>query len=75
VCGPCARPRPAALPAAAGAVVTDTGGPLSGPAIIAREHGIPAVLGTNDATAAIRDGARLLVDGDAGRVDVLDGRA
>ena len=72
---PYAGPAWTHLLTAAGAVVTDTGGPLSGPAIIAREHGIPAVLGTNDATAAIRDGARLLVDGDAGRVDVLDGRA
>jgi pyruvate,water dikinase len=59
--------------AMASAVVTDIGGPLSHSSIVAREYGIPAVLGTNVATRAIPDGARVRVDGDAGTVTLLDG--
>ena len=53
------------------AIVTDTGGALSHAAIVAREYGIPGVVGTRDATAQIADGTRVLVDGDAGTVTVL----
>ncbi len=53
------------------ALVTDTGGILSHPAIIAREYGIPAVVATGNATQLIRDGQQVLVDGDAGIVRVL----
>jgi pyruvate,water dikinase len=56
----------------AAAVVTDVGGPLSHSSIVAREYGIPAVLGTGVATRRIPDGARVLVDGDAGTVTLLD---
>ncbi len=42
---------------ALGALVCDSGGALSHPAIIAREFGIPAVVGTGNATTAIPDGA------------------
>ena len=59
--------------AMASAVVTDVGGPLSHSSIVAREYGIPAVLGTNVASRRIPDGARVRVDGDAGTVTVLDG--
>jgi pyruvate,water dikinase len=58
--------------AMASAVVTDVGGPLSHSSIVAREYGIPAVLGTNVATRRIPDGARVRVDGDAGTVTLLD---
>lgn len=54
-----------------GALVTDTGGILSHPAIIAREYGIPAVVATGNATQLIRDGQQVLVDGDAGIVRLL----
>lgn len=54
-----------------GAVVTDHGGVLSHPAIVAREFGIPAVVGTGDATVRITDGAMVLVDGDRGTVTVV----
>jgi phosphohistidine swiveling domain-containing protein len=54
-----------------GAIVTDTGGLLSHPAIVAREYGIPGVVGTRDATEWIADGMRVRVDGDAGEVTVL----
>ena len=53
-----------------GAVVTDRGGALSHCAIIAREFGIPAVVGTDQATSRIPDGSRILVDGDRGFVAV-----
>ncbi len=54
-----------------GALVTDSGGLLSHSAIVAREYGIPGVVGTRDATERIADGARVRVDGDAGEVSVL----
>jgi rifampicin phosphotransferase len=54
------------------AIVTDTGGALSHAAIISREYGIPGVVGTRDATVRIPDGTRVLVDGDAGTVTVLE---
>ncbi|HVE91657.1 MAG TPA: PEP-utilizing enzyme [Actinomycetota bacterium] len=52
------------------AVVTDTGGALSHCAVVAREYGIPAVVGTGTATTVIRDGQIVEVDGDAGVVRV-----
>ena len=55
-----------------GALVTDSGGILSHPAIIAREYGIPAVVATRTATARLHDGQRVTVDGNAGVVRVLD---
>jgi rifampicin phosphotransferase len=55
----------------AAAVVTDVGAPLSHAAIVARELGIPAVVGCGDATAVLRSGDRVRVDGGAGTVDVL----
>ncbi|MEU7163280.1 PEP/pyruvate-binding domain-containing protein [Streptomyces morookaense] len=55
-----------------GALVTDTGGLLSHPSILAREHGIPAVVATGNATEILRDGQVVEVDGRAGTVRVLD---
>jgi pyruvate,water dikinase len=55
--------------AMAAAVVTDIGGPLSHGSIVAREYGIPAVMGTGVATRRIRSGQVVTVDGGAGRVD------
>ncbi len=52
----------------ASAVVTDIGGPLSHGSIVAREYGIPAVMGTGVATRRIRDGQMITVDGNAGTV-------
>jgi pyruvate,water dikinase len=54
-----------------GAIVTDAGGLLSHSAIVAREYGIPGVVGTREATERIVDGARVRVDGTAGVVTVL----
>jgi pyruvate,water dikinase len=57
--------------AIAGAVVTDTGGILSHCAVVAREYGIPAVVGCGDAMKKIVDGQLIEVDGDAGVVRVV----
>jgi phosphohistidine swiveling domain-containing protein len=54
-----------------GAIVTDRGGLLSHAAIVAREYGVPSVVGCTDATRQIRDGARVRVDGRAGEVTIL----
>ena len=54
-------------------LVTDTGGTTSHPAVLAREFGIPAVIGTSVATHRIVTGDRLKVDGTAGRVEILRG--
>ncbi len=57
--------------ATAAAVVTETGGVLSHCAIVAREYGIPAVVGAAGATKFIKDGAQIEVDGDAGTIRLL----
>ena len=57
--------------ARASGIVTDVGGPLSHSSIVAREYGIPAVLGTAVATKRITDGQRVTVDGDAGTVTLV----
>ena len=54
------------------ATVTDVGGVMSHAAIVCREYGLPAVVGTGRATAVIRTGQRVRVDGAAGVVTVLD---
>ena len=54
-----------------GGIVTDSGGLLSHAAIVAREYGIPGVVGTREATERIADGMRVRVDGEAGEVTVL----
>jgi pyruvate,water dikinase len=55
----------------AAAVVTDVGAPLSHAAIVARELGIPAVVGCGNATTLLRSGDQVRVDGGNGTVEVL----
>ncbi len=52
-------------------LVTDTGGTTSHPAVLSREFGIPAVVGTSDATRRISTGDRIRVDGTNGVVEIL----
>jgi pyruvate,water dikinase len=52
----------------AAAVVTDVGSAAAHASIIAREYGIPAVVGCGDATARLRTGDRVTVDGNTGNV-------
>jgi pyruvate,water dikinase len=53
------------------AAVSDIGGSMSHAAIVAREYGLPAVVGTGTATATIKDGQRIRVDGARGVVTLL----
>lgn len=52
-------------------LVTEVGGLMTHGAVIAREYGLPAVVGVQDATRLIRDGDRIRVDGTSGYVEVL----
>ncbi len=52
----------------ASAIITDRGGILSHPAIVARERGIPCVTGTGNATKKLKDGMKVTVDGKEGVV-------
>jgi phosphoenolpyruvate synthase/pyruvate phosphate dikinase len=58
----------ASLARMAAGIVTDVGGPLSHSSIVAREYGVPAVLGTGVATQRIRSGQSITVDGSGGVV-------
>jgi pyruvate,water dikinase len=57
------------------AAVTDIGGVMSHAAIVSREYGLPAVVGTGRATSQIRTGQTIRVDGSAGLVTILEGGA
>lgn len=59
------------FPLAAG-LVTEVGGLMTHGAVVAREYGIPAVVGVDDATRRIKDGQRIRVDGTRGFVEILD---
>ena len=55
----------------AGGLVTNTGGVLSHAAVVAREFGLPAVVGVVGATTKIADGRLVEIDGTAGTVRLL----
>jgi pyruvate,water dikinase len=55
-----------------GAAVSDIGGIMSHAAIVSREYGLPAVVGTGFGTKRIRTGQRIRVDGDSGTVAIID---
>jgi phosphoenolpyruvate synthase/pyruvate phosphate dikinase len=65
---PSSNPSWVALFAIAAGLVTNTGGVLSHAAVVAREFGLPAVVGTGDATTRIADGQILELDGTTGFV-------
>jgi pyruvate,water dikinase len=52
-------------------LVTEVGGLMTHGAVIAREYGVPAVVGVEEATRLIRDGQRIRVDGTNGYVEIL----
>lgn len=58
--------------ARAAAIVTDAGGVLSHCAVVAREYSLPAVVGTKRATATLRDGQLVEVDGTSGTVRIVE---
>ncbi|OLF06703.1 hypothetical protein BLA60_31085 [Actinophytocola xinjiangensis] len=66
-----AGPWHTAMVATAAGVVTDVGDVLSGAAVVAREIGVPCVVGTGDASVRLTTGTTVRIDGDAGTVEVL----
>jgi pyruvate,water dikinase len=56
-------------------LVTDAGGLTAHPAVLSREFGIPAVVGTQDGTGRIGTGDRIRVDGSTGLVEILEAAA
>jgi pyruvate,water dikinase len=52
-------------------LVSDAGGTVSHPAVVSREFGIPAVVGTSTATSTIKTGDRVRVNGSTGVVEIL----
>lgn len=51
-----------------GGIITDMGGSLCHAAIVAREFNIPAVVGTQNATSTLKDGQKVILDGDEGHI-------
>jgi pyruvate,water dikinase len=58
--------------ATAGALIMEYGGPMSHGGIVAREYGIPAVVGIPSATLVLKDGQKIRVNGETGVVEILD---
>ena len=56
----------------AAGLVTEVGGVMTHGAVIAREYGLPGVVGVEQATRLIRDGQRIRVNGTAGYIELLD---
>lgn len=57
---------------AAGGLVMEVGGLMTHGSVVAREYGIPAVVGVHQATTRLRSGQRIRVDGSSGRITLLD---
>ena len=53
-------------------LITEVGGMMTHGSVVAREYGIPAVVGVNQATTRLVTGQRVRVDGSLGRIQVLD---
>jgi pyruvate,water dikinase len=56
----------------AGGLITEVGGMMTHGSVVAREYGIPAVVGVHQATARLRDGQRIRIDGTAGKIVILE---
>lgn len=56
---------------AAGGLITEVGGLMTHGSVVAREYGIPAVVGVHDATKRLVDGQRVRIDGSSGAIEVL----
>ncbi len=60
-------------PASVAGLVTEAGGPMTHGAVVARESGLPAVVGVPGATRLIGDGRRIRVNGTDGYIEILTG--
>lgn len=58
----------------ASGLITEVGGMMTHGSVVAREYGIPAVVGVGGATRVLTDGRRVRLDGTAGTITYLDGR-
>src|SRR6185503_12385520 len=56
----------------AGGLITEVGGMMTHGSVVAREYGIPAVVGVHQATTRLKDGQRVRIDGTAGKIVVLE---
>lgn len=54
-----------------GAIIMETGGPISHGAVVAREYGIPAVVGVGEAAFRLKDGQIVRVNGEAGTIEII----
>jgi pyruvate,water dikinase len=57
---------------AAGGLITEVGGMMTHGSVVAREYGIPAVVGVHQATTRLKDGQRIRIDGTAGKIMILE---
>ena len=57
---------------AAGGLITEVGGMMTHGSVVAREYGIPAVVGVHQATIRLKDGQKIRVDGTQGKIVVLE---
>jgi pyruvate,water dikinase len=57
---------------AAGGLITEVGGMMTHGSVVAREYGIPAVVGVHQATTRLKDGQRIRIDGTAGKIVILE---
>jgi len=56
----------------AGGLITEVGGMMTHGSVVAREYGIPAVVGVHQATSRLKDGQRIRIDGSTGKIVVLE---
>jgi phosphohistidine swiveling domain-containing protein len=56
---------------AAGGLIMEVGGMMTHGSVVAREYGIPAVVGVHQATLRLKDGQRIRLDGSSGRIEIL----
>jgi phosphohistidine swiveling domain-containing protein len=57
---------------AAGGLITEVGGMMTHGSVVAREYGIPAVVGVHEATTRLKNGQRIRIDGTSGKIVVLE---
>jgi rifampicin phosphotransferase len=57
---------------AAGGLITEVGGMMTHGSVVAREYGIPAVVGVHQATTRLKNGQKIRVDGTAGKIVILE---
>ncbi len=56
-----------------GGLIMDAGSTMSHGAVVAREYGVPAIVGVGNATSILKDGQKIRINGESGAIEVLDG--